>query len=220
VLDSRVQGTTLLAETLARLDRPPAVLASGSAVGFYGNRGDDELTEDSNPGTGFLAHVVQVWEGATAPAERAGIRVAHLRTGVVLSADGGALKAQLTPFKLGIGGKLGSGRQWLSWISIDDEIAAILHVLDDDSLSGPLDLTAPAPVTNAVFTKALGRVLRRPTVAPVPGFALAVLFGREMTKEMLLAGQRVLPARLQAAGFGFRHPDVEGALRAVLGRPA
>jgi uncharacterized protein (TIGR01777 family) len=218
VLESRVQGTGLLARTLASLTGPPAVLASGSAVGFYGDRGDEELTEASGPGTGFLAGVVRQWEAAAAPAADAGIRVAYLRSGVVLSTKGGALKKQLLPFKAGIGGRLGSGRQYFSWIAMNDHLAATRHVLATESLSGPVNVSSPAPVPNAEFTKALGRVLGRPTVMPVPTPALNLLFGREMVAEMMLGGQRVLPAALQASGFEFRHPEIEPALRHELGR--
>jgi len=216
VLDSRVQGTGLLARTLAGLSSPPAVLASGSAVGFYGDRGDDELTEADGRGRGFLADVVSAWEEAAGPAADAGIRVVLVRTGVVLTGKGGALKKQLPPFKLGLGGKLGSGRQWLSWISLDDEVAALLHVLATDGLAGPVNLTAPQPVTNADFTSTLARVLHRPAVLPVPTVALNVLFGKEMVEEMLLGGQRVLPAALQHFGFSFAHPTLEDALRHTL----
>jgi len=219
VLDSRVQGTALLARTLAGLSSPPAVLASGSAVGFYGAaHGDEELTEASAGGRGFLADVVGRWEEAAAPAAEAGMRVARLRSGVVLSAKGGALRKQLLPFKAGIGGRIGSGAQWLSWISMDDEIAAICYILVTDGLGGPVNVTSPRPVTNAEFTATLGRVLRRPTVLPVPTPALQVLFGREMVEEMMLGGQRVLPAALDASGFAFAHPDLDGALRHLLDR--
>ena len=218
VLESRVKGTDLLARTLAALASPPRVLASGSAVGFYGDRGDEELTESSGPGTGFLSDVVQRWEAATAPAADAGIRVVYLRTGVVLSAKGGALKKQLLPFKAGIGGRLGSGRQYLSWISGTDHPAASRHVLVTDSLQGPVNLCSPVPVTNAEFTRALGRALGRPTVMPVPTAALNLLFGKEMVEEMMLGGQRVLPAALEASGFEFGQPEVEPALRHELNR--
>lgn len=220
VLESRTKGTDLLARTLASLERPPAVLAQASAVGYYGHRGNEELTEESGPGSGFLSEVVQQWEAAAAPAAEAGIRVAAFRSGIVLSPSGGALKKQLTPFRLGVGGKLGTGRQWVSWISIGDEVAAICHLLQTPSLVGPVNLTAPNPVTNADFTRTLGRVLRRPTVAPVPNVALNVLFGKEMVTDMILGSQRVLPVRLPASGFTFRDPDLEPALRAMLERPA
>jgi len=218
VLDSRIQGTHLLARTLAKLAAPPAVLASGSAVGYYGYRSDQIVTEDGPKGTGFLADVVAEWERAAAPAADAGIRVATVRSGVVLSAKGGALKKQLLPFKLGFGGRLGTGRQWLSWIAIDDEVAGLIHVLQSDGLRGPVNLTSPEPVTNAEFTATLARVLHRLAVVPVPTTALYALFGKEMTREMLLGGQRVLPAAIQAAGFSFAHPRLEAALRHVLRR--
>ncbi len=218
VLDSRVQGTSLLATTLAGLDRPPKVLASASAVGYYGDTGSRAVTEADGPGTGFLADVVQQWEDAAAPAAEAGVRVARLRSGVVLTDKGGALDKQLLPFKMGLGGRVGTGEQYLSWISLDDEVAAIRHVLDTPSIEGPVNLTAPNPVTNAEFTKALGTVLGRPTVMPVPKLALNTMFGKEMVAEMLLAGQRVLPAVLQSSGFTFVDEEIEAALRRILGR--
>lgn len=218
VLDSRVKGTSLLSAALAGLAAPPSVMASGSAVGYYGaDRGDEALVEDSPPpmaGTGgFLADVVARWEAATAAASGAGIRVAHLRSGVVMSAAGGALRKQLPAFRIGVGGRLGSGRQYLSWVDIDDEVAAIIHVLETDTLSGGVNLTAPTPVTNAEFTATLGRVLRRPTVMPVPTPALNLMFGRQMVSEMILRGQRVLPQRLVGSGFAFAYPDLESSLR-------
>ena len=216
VLDSRVQGTTLLARTLASLTDRPSVLVSASAVGYYGDRGDEVLTEDAGPGTGFLSEVCEQWERSTAPAEDAGIRVAHLRTGLVMSREGGALKQMLVPFRLGAGGRIGSGRQWWSWIAIDDELGAILHVVGDDTVRGPVNLTAPNPVTNAEFTKTLGKVLGRPTLLPTPTFALKALFGGDAVDEMFLGGQRVVPAKLEATGYEFRHPHLEHALRALL----
>jgi len=218
VLNSRVQGTRLLATALAGLDRPPSVLASGSAVGYYGDRGDEELTEASGPGSGFLADVVQRWEAAAAPAAEAGIRVANLRSGVVVSAEGGALKKQLPAFKAGLGGRLGSGRQWLSWIAISDEVAAIRHVIDRPDIAGPVNLCAPTPVTNGDFTRTLGKVLHRPTAIPTPTPALRLLFGKEMVGEMLLAGQRVLPRALESSGYVFTQPTLAQALAAELGR--
>lgn len=220
VLESRTKGTGLLARTLAALERRPSVLAQASAVGYYGNRGDEELTEESGPGSGFLSEVVQQWEAAAAPAAEAGIRVPVFRSGVVLSAAGGALKKQTTPFKLGVGGKLGTGRQWVSWISIEDEVAALRHLLETPSLDGPVNATSPTPVTNAEFTRVLAHVLRRPAVAPVPNLALNVLFGKEMVADMILASQRVLPVRLQGSGFRFQHEQLEQALRVVLDKPA
>jgi hypothetical protein len=214
VLDSRVKGTTLLASTVAALTDKPRIMASGSAMGYYGLRGDEVLTEDAAAGTGFLADVCEQWEAATAPAEDAGVRVAHLRTGLVLSPHGGALKQMLLPFKLGLGGRIGSGRQWWSWISIDDEVNAILHIIDTSApAGGAFNLTAPNPVTNEEFTRTLNRVLRRPTLLPTPTFALKAMFGGEAVDEMFLGGQRVVPARLQADGYAFRHPELEGALR-------
>jgi uncharacterized protein (TIGR01777 family) len=218
VLDSRVQGTSLLANTLAGLDRPPAVLASASAVGYYGDRGAQPLTESDGPGTGFLADVVQQWEKAAEPAGQAGIRVARFRSGVVLSDTGGALDKQLLAFKMGLGGRIGSGEQYLSWISLDDEVAAIRHLLTTETIEGAVNLTAPAPVTNGEFTKALGAALGRPTVLPVPKLALHAMFGKEMVAEMLLAGQRVLPAVLEGSGFAFTDIEIESALRRILGR--
>jgi uncharacterized protein (TIGR01777 family) len=217
VLMSRVEGTSLLAETLAGLEQPPATLLSGSAVGFYGSRGAEVLDEHSGPGDDFLAQVCVAWEEATRAAEDAGIRVAHLRSGIVLSATGGALKPQLLPFRLGLGGKLGAGDHYWSWISIDDEIGAIRHLLERNDISGPVNLTAPQPVTNAAFTKALGRVLHRPAVLTVPRMALRARFGKQMTDEMLLASQRAVPRRLLGRGYEFADTEVEAALRRILG---
>ena len=219
IRDSRIRGTRLLAETLAGLDRKPAVMVSGSGVNVYGStRGEEVLTEDSALGQGFLAEVCKEWEAATAPAQEAGIRVVTTRSGIVLSASGGALAKQLRFFKLGLGGNLGSGWQYISWISIDDEVGAIGHALTTASLHGPLNLTAPNPVRNAQFTKTLGHVLGRPTFLPAPRFALALVLGRELATELLLGSLRVLPARLEASGYAFRHPELEGALRHALGR--
>lgn len=215
ILESRVDGTALVAATLAAAQRPPKVLVSGSAIGFYGDRGDEQLDETSARGTGFLADVVVAWETATAPAEAAGVRVAHARTGLVLAPDGGALGPMLRLFRLGLGGRLGSGRQWWSWISIDDEVAALVHLLDHD-VSGPVDLVAPQPVTNADFTRSLARALHRPAVLPVPAFGPRLLLGRQLADELLFASQRVAPTRLLASGFAFAHADVDTALAAVL----
>lgn len=216
VLDSRVQGTTLLARTMGKLDAKPPVWVSGSAIGFYGNRGDEELTESSPRGAGFLADVVQAWEDATTDAESAGIRVAHIRTGIVMSTKGGALKQQLLPFKLGVGGRMGSGKQWLPWITLDDEVSAIMHVIDTESLSGPVNLVSPHPVTNAEFTKVLGKALKRPTFIPIPLLPLKLLFGEEMVKEMLLASARVLPTKLESSGFVFANADLAAGLGSLL----
>jgi uncharacterized protein (TIGR01777 family) len=212
---SRVEGTRLLAESLASLASPPRVLVSASGVGYYGDRGDERLDETSSPGNDFLAELVQDWEAATAPAASAGIRVVHLRSGVVLSPEGGALARMLPPFRLGLGGKLGDGTQWFSWISRDDEVAVIRFAMEHEELSGPINTLSPNPVTNAEFTETLGRVIGRPTVFTVPEFALNLLFG-QMANDTLLASQRAFPRRLQEAGFRFRYPELEGALRAVL----
>lgn len=220
IFDSRVAGTNLLTTALAGLASPPHVIVSGSAVGYYGSRGDEILTEDSGPGSGFLADVVKEWEAATAPAEAAGIRVAHIRTGLVMSADGGALGEVLTIFKLGLGGKLASGDQWWPWISIDDEVAAVMRIIDDDTISGAVNLCGPQPVTNAEFTKTLGRVLGRPALFTVPRVALALRFGPDMVEDMLMASQRAVPERLQQLGFQFQHQTLEQALRDILDRPS
>jgi hypothetical protein len=203
---------------MAETDRPPAVMVNASAVGFYGDRGNEELTEDSAPGTGFLAEVCRQWEAATRPAETAGIRVVHLRSGIVLARRGGALARQLHLFRPGVGGRLGTGRQWLSWISLDDEVGAIVHLLSTSEVSGPVNVTAPEPVTNAAFTRALGRALHRPAVIAVPRFALAAGLGRGIADEMILASQRALPVRLTAAGYAFRHTDIVEALTTALSR--
>jgi uncharacterized protein (TIGR01777 family) len=214
ILDSRVSSTELLARTAAALDPPPSVLAVASAVGFYGDRGDEILTEESSGGAGFLADVVRAWEAAADPAREAGIRVVHLRQGIVISKDGGALKPMLLPFKLGVGGRVGSGKQWWSWIGMDDLIASYAHVLEGD-LAGAVNATAPNPATNEQFTKALGSALHRPTVLPVPAFAARTLFG-EMGDAMLIGGQRVLPARLVGAGFDFSAPTIDVSLERAL----
>ena len=218
LLESRTTSTALIADAIAAADNGPTVLLSGSAIGIYGARGDEELTEASAPGDGFLADICVQWEQATASAEAAGVRVVHLRTGIVLSAKGGALKKQLPLFKFGLGGKMGSGNQWQSWISIDDEVAAIRHLLTADT-SGPVNLTAPTPVTNAEFTETLGDVLHRPTFVPIPRFGPKLLLGSELAENLLFSGQKVLPAVLEAdPGFTFRHPDLATALHALLDR--
>jgi uncharacterized protein len=215
IRDSRLDGTALLARTIAGMAHPPAVLLSGSAIGIYGSRGDEVLDETSAPGTGFLSDVCVAWEAATAPAADAGVRVAHLRTGIVLSGAGGALRKQLPLFKFGLGGKMGSGRQWQSWISIDDEVGAIVHLLSS-AVSGPVNLTAPNPVTNAEFTDTLGTALHRPTVLPIPKFGPQLLLGAEAADNLLFTGQRVLPKVLLADGYQFRHPDLADALQAAI----
>ncbi|HWC34318.1 MAG TPA: TIGR01777 family oxidoreductase [Mycobacteriales bacterium] len=214
-LDSRVDSTTTLAAAAAKHASSVRVLLNASAVGWYGDRGDDVVTESDGCGEGFLADLVRQWEAATAPAEAAGVRVVRIRTGIVLSPEGGALGRMLPLFRLGVGGRLGSGKQWVPWIAIDDEIAAIRFLLANDEASGAFNLAAPNPVTNAELTKALGRALHRPTVAAVPPIALRLAFGG-FADEGLLAGQRAVPAALEAAGFGFAHAELEGALTALL----
>jgi uncharacterized protein (TIGR01777 family) len=218
VLTSRIDGTTLLAGALASLDNGPRTLLSASAIGFYGDRDDELLTETSPSGSGFLAEVCRRWEDSTIVAAKAGIRTVTLRTGLVQAVDGGALKTSLPIFKLGLGARFGRGRQWWSWISIDDEVGAIIHALDTDTISGPLNLTAPIPVTNAEYTHTLGRVLGRPAVLPAPPLAMKALLGPEMASELLLASQRVQPAALERAGFVWRHRTLESALRDLLPR--
>jgi uncharacterized protein len=214
IFDSRVQGTQLLSETLARLKNPPRALASASAIGFYGNRGNEVLREDSSLGTGFMAEVCRAWEAATEAASNAGIRVVHLRFGIVLSAQGGALAKMLTPFRLGLGGRIGGNQYW-SWIALDDSVGAICHALTTETLEGMVNIVAPQAVTNREFTTTLGRVLGRPTILPVPAFALRLALG-EMADEALLSSARVEPARLAGTGYIFRYPNLEGALRHVL----
>lgn len=215
VLGSRTVGTTLVAETIAGMERKPRVLLSASAVGYYGSRGDEVLTETSSPGRDFLAQVCIAWEASTAPAEEAGIRVAHLRTGIVVGKSGGAVAKTLPLFKLGLGGRIGSGRQWWSWISLTDEIGAIRFLLDHE-VAGPVNLTGPEPVTNAEFTKSVGRALHRPTLIPVPAFGPRLLLGREAADAVVGASQRVKPVVLSEAGYRFVHPTVDDATRAEL----
>jgi uncharacterized protein (TIGR01777 family) len=217
ILESRVKGTRLLAEALAGLEPLPRALVSASAVGYYGDRGEEELREESGSGSAFLSEVCRQWEAATEPAAAGGIRVVNLRFGIMLSAAGGALPRLLTPFRLGAGGTVGSGRQFMSWIALDDVVGVILHALITEALRGPVNAVAPQPVTNREFTKTLGRVLGRPTLFPLPAFAARLAFG-EMADELLLASQRVEPARLLASGYSFRFPELEGALRHVLGK--
>jgi uncharacterized protein (TIGR01777 family) len=212
-----VDGTRNLCDVLARLPHPPKVLVCASAIGLYGNRGAEIQTEESASGTGFLADVCREWEAATEPASRADIRVVNLRFGMVLSPAGGALQKMLLPFRLGMGGRIGDGRQFTSWIALDDAVGAIHHALCQESVRGPVNAVAPEPVSNAEFTRTLARVLRRPTLLPVPAFAARLVFG-EMADALLLAGARVIPARLQGSGYRFRFPDLESALRHLLGR--
>jgi len=217
LVSSRVDSTTLLAATLAGLEPQPRVLVNASAVGIYGDRGAEELTEASPAGTGFLAELCRRWEAATAPAAAAGIRTVCLRSGIVLSRSGGALARQMPLFRFGVGGRLGSGRQWVSWISITDEVNVVLHALDNETLSGPVNSVAPHPVTNAEFTSALGRAVHRPAVLAVPAPVLRLALGRELVDEALLASQRALPAALHESGFAFSHPRVDSALAEVVG---
>ncbi|MHC4390555.1 MAG: TIGR01777 family oxidoreductase [Planctomycetota bacterium] len=219
IRDSRIEGTRLLSETLASLEQPPKVLVSASAIGFYGDRGEEALNEESEPGTGFLAEVCRDWERATKAAQEAGIRVAHARFGVILSPRGGALAKMLTPFRMGAGGRLGSGKQFMSWISLDDVLGALLHLVQTESLTGAVNVVAPTPVTNREFTKVLGAVLRRPTWFPVPATAARLAFG-EMADALLLSSARVEPETLEATGFRFRHRELEPALRHLPGREA
>jgi hypothetical protein len=222
--ESRVGPTRLLAGTLAGLDRPPAVLINASAMGIYGDRGDEVLTEEAAPGQGFFPDLCVAWEGATAPASQAGIRVATLRTSIVLSPTGGALGRMMAPFgprwlspyRWGLGGWLGNGRQWWSWISLEDQVRAIVHLLDSD-LSGPVNLAAPDPIRNKEFMKAVGRALHRPVALPIPRFVLDVVLGRELASATLFETQRVVPARLLDDGFEFRRIDLDAALRDALG---
>ncbi|MEO8562521.1 MAG: TIGR01777 family oxidoreductase [bacterium] len=212
IRESRVRGTELLARTIAVMKRKPSVLLSGSAVGYYGDRGDEVLDEESAPGSDFLAGVVREWEDATRLAADAGIRVVRLRTGLVLSPRGGALERLLIPFRLGVGGPIGSGRQWMSWISLHDHLRVMEHALTTTTLAGAVNAVAPNPVTNAQFAVTLGRVLTRPAFVRVPGFALELLYG-EMARATILSGQRVLPKALVRSGFEFAHPTLEQALR-------
>lgn len=216
IRDSRVEGTRLLATALAALSTPPRVLVSASAIGIYGDdRGDERLDETSPLGTGFLADVGREWESNAAPAAARGIRVVHPRFGIILGADGGALAKMLPPFRLGLGGRLGSGRQWMSWIALPDAVRALRWLIETDSLAGPVNVVAPHAVRNADFTGALGRVLHRPAVAVVPALALDIAFGA-MGRGTVLASQRVVPRRLAESGFVWEHPELEPALRSIL----
>ncbi len=216
IRDSRVGGTRLLCDSLRRLDRPPRVLVCASATGYYGNRGREVLREESPPGEGFLAEVCREWEAATEGAARKGVRVVNLRIGMVLSPEGGALAKMLPAFRAGAGGRIGNGEQYMSWIALPDLVGVIRHALSSASLDGPVNAVAPQPVTNREFTKTLGRVLGRPTVALLPAFAARLLFG-EMAEELLLSGARVEPAKLLSSGYRFLHPELEGALRGMVG---
>jgi uncharacterized protein (TIGR01777 family) len=217
IRDSRVNGTILLSETLAQLRQPPAVFVSASAIGYYGNRGDELLTESSAPQDDFLSRVCQEWEKATTPAAEKGIRTVLTRFGIILAEDGGALAKMLTPFRMGIGGRIGDGKQWMSWIALDDVVGAIRSLIFDRFVNGPVNFVAPHPVTNAEFTKTLGSVLSRPTLLPVPAFGVRLAFG-EMADSLLLASQRVEPTVLKERGFGFVWPRLEPTLKHLLHR--
>lgn len=212
IRESRVKGTTLLSETLARLSRPPSTFISASAIGYYGNRGDELLTEDSKPGNDFLADVCVAWENAT---EAAGIRTLCTRFGIILDAKGGALEKMLTPFRMGVGGKVGDGKQWMSWIALDDVVSGLRFLIDKTAMKGPINFVAPNPATNAEFTKTLGAVLSKPTIFPVPAFAARLAFG-EMADALLLSSARVEPTKLVANGFEFEYPELAGALKHIL----
>ena len=217
ILESRVKGTRLLCETLSRVDKPPKVLVSTSAIGYYGNRGDENLDEESSRGDGFLAEVCKAWEAATESAIKKGIRVVHLRIGIVLTPSSGALAQMLMPFRLGIGGPLGHGKQWMSWISIDDLLGSILHAIKTEKLSGPINAVAPNPVTNREFTRTLAHVLSRPAIVPIPDFTLRFIFG-EIADEALLSSACVKPKKLLGSGYSFHHPGLLDALEYLLGR--
>lgn len=218
--NSRIVSTDILAQALAKVIVRPATFVCASAVGYYGDRGDEVLTEKASSGEGFLAALCKEWEAATATAAQVGIRTVNLRSGVVLSPLGGALARQLPLFRLGLGGRLGPGTQWLPWITLDDEVAAILHALDTPSLAGPVNLTSPNPVTNAQYTSMLGEQLRRLTLVPSPRWMLKVALGEQLTDEVLLASQRVRPSKLLASGFSFQHADLADALAHLLRRPS
>ena len=217
IRDSRVAGTSHLASALAGTEAKPKVFVCGSAIGYYGNRGDEVLREDSAPGTGFLAEVCREWEEAAAPAAQAGIRTAYLRTGIVLSAKGGALGAMLVPFKLGLGGRTGDGRQWMSWIDVQDMVGAIRYILKSDLLQGPVNMVGPKPVRNAEFAATLASVLSRPAIFPMPAFAAKALFG-EMGEELLLASQKVEAGKLISSGYPFRYRELRESLEGLLKR--
>ena len=217
IVESRVKSTFLLAETLAKLSYPPKVLICSSAIGYYGNRGDEQLNEDSFSGSDFLSRVCREWEMATSPASKKGIRVVHIRTGIVLSPAGGALAKMLTPFRIGVGGVIGNGQQYMSWIALDDVVGTYHHALLNETLRGPVNAVSPSPVTNRVFTKTLGKVLRRPTIFPLPAFAARLGFG-EMADALLLSSARVVPRKLLSSGYQFRFLDLEKALRHLLAK--
>jgi uncharacterized protein len=217
IRDSRVLGTLNVASALARAERKPKVFVCGSAIGYYGDRGDEALSEQAAPGTGFLAEVCREWEEAAAAAVQAGIRTAHLRTGIVLSPKGGALGAMLLPFKMGLGGRTGNGRQWMSWIDVQDMVGGIQHILKNEVLRGPVNMVAPEPVTNAEFAKTLASVLGRPAIFPMPAFAAKLAFG-EMGEELLLGSQKVEPGKIVGSRYQFRYRELRGSLEGLLAR--
>lgn len=213
--DSRIEGTRHVVDAIRAMNPKPKVFVSGSAIGYYGDVPEGDVTETAGAGADFLAHLCKDWEDTAKPAEALGVRTVLVRTGIVMGPGGGALAQMLLPFKLGAGGPMGSGRQWMSWIHLDDEIGILLHAIDDARVSGPINATAPSPARNKDFAKALGRALHRPAFAPMPGFAMKLLFG-EMAGVALLTGQRVLPAKAEQTGYRFRHPELDGALRAAV----
>jgi uncharacterized protein len=215
IRESRIQGTKLLSDALANLYQPPKTLISASAIGYYGNRGDELLTESSPPGNDFLADVCVEWEQATDHARDKGLRIVNTRFGIILDKEGGALAKMLTPFRMGIGGRIGDGKQWMSWIALDDVISALQFVLANESINGPINFVAPNPVRNAEFTKALGKALSRPTLFPIPAFGVRLAFG-EMADALLLTSQRVEPTRLTSSGYDFMHSQIDHALRSAL----
>ena len=215
IRESRVQGTALLSESLAHVSKPPAVFISASAIGYYGNRGDELLTEQSAPGNDFLAEVCVAWEKSTGAVEAAGIRTVHARFGIILDTEGGALQKMLPPFRLGLGGKVGNGEQWMSWVALDDVVSALRFLIDRPAISGPVNFTAPHPVTNAEFTRILGAVISRPTLFPFPAFGARLAFG-EMADALLLSSAKVDPALLQKDGYKFKFPDLQPALTHLL----
>ncbi len=219
ILNSRVNGTSNLAQALAQAKEKPRVFVCGSAIGYYGSRGSEVLSEESAAGAGFLAQACQEWEEATTPAVQADIRTAHLRTGIVLSPKGGALGAMLLPFKLGLGGRTGDGKQWMSWIDVRDMVGAIHHILKNDLIQGPVNMVAPKPVQNAEFARTLAGVLKRPAIFPMPAFVVKTIFG-EMGEELLLSSQKVEPAKLISSGYPFRYRELRAALEGLLKPPA
>ena len=216
IRESRVRGTAVLAAAVASRERKPSVFVSGSAIGYYGNAGNKVLTEESPPGNDFLAEVCVAWEAETKPADEAGVRTVLTRTGIVLDKHGGALAKMLLPFRMGIGGRQGSGRQWMSWVALVDEVGAIRHAIDNEAVRGPINIAAPNPATNAEFAHTLGEALHRPTILPTPLLPLKVRLGSELVESLLLTSQRISPAKLEGTGYEFRFPELDAALNAIL----